>query len=91
MNRLTLTDPRSPMADAAVAAAQLVARVREKRAVLASRGVRVPGAPVPSGGDQAGGSAAMKSIRRRVGGHQRMGSNGTLRSKLKMSGGGFFG
>lgn len=78
LNRLTLTDPRSPMADAAIAAAALVARVRQKRAALAQRGIGPNGIPLREGAG---------------GGHRRTnsGSSGTLRSKLKMSGGGFFG
>lgn len=97
MNRLTLTDPRSPMADAAVAAATLVARVRQKRAALAQRGV-VLGA----GGGYNNGSGSEAGFGEREGGegrvirlngHRRTGSSssGTLRSKLKMSGSGFFG
>ena len=82
MNRLTLTDPRSPMADAAVAAATLVARVRQKRAALASRG-RSTGAGAVS-------QVQVIGLQR---GHARTGSgsSGTLRSKLKMSGSGLFG
>lgn len=38
MNRLTLSDPRSPMTDAAAAAAALVERFKQKRADIASRG-----------------------------------------------------
>ena len=72
------------------AAAQLVARVREKRNALAQRGVRVPGAPVPSG-EGNGVREGARAKARRGAGHARQGSNGTLRSKLKMSGGGFFG
>ena len=81
MNRLTLTDPRSPMADAAVAAAALVARVRQKRAALVQRGA------------MPGGVTGSRQNSQRAHGHQRTnsGSSGTLRSKLKMSGAGFFG
>ncbi|KAH8110426.1 hypothetical protein DFH11DRAFT_1803772 [Phellopilus nigrolimitatus] len=78
MNRLTLTDPRSPMADAAVAAATLVARVRQKRQALGARGPHGGVSRAPRG---PGGTA----------GHRRSTSNGTLRSKLLLTGSGFFG
>ncbi|KAI5119825.1 hypothetical protein M0805_004760 [Coniferiporia weirii] len=80
MNRLTLTDPRSPMADAAVAAATLVSRVRQKRAALAQYG---PSAGAQRRIDSVQGGGMI--------GHRRTGSIGTLRSKLKMTGGSFFG
>ena len=70
MNRLTLTDPRSPMSDAATAAAALVERFKQKRAALAQMG--------PQGG-----------VQRR---HQRNGSkDGTGRTRMPLTGSGFFG
>lgn len=86
MNRLTLTDPRSPMTDAAVAAATLVARVRQKRAALAARN-RSTGINAVHVHNQ----GQVIHIQR---GHARTGSGSSgnaLRSKLKMSGSGFFG
>ncbi|KAL5512449.1 hypothetical protein ACEPAG_3102 [Sanghuangporus baumii] len=96
MNRLTLTDPRSPMGEAAVAAATLVARVRQKRAALAaSRNRPLTGAATvgPSGNNNGSQSPTVVHVITR--GHARTGSGSsatqTLRSKLKMSGGSFFG
>ncbi|OCB88820.1 hypothetical protein A7U60_g4008 [Sanghuangporus baumii] len=95
MNRLTLTDPRSPMGEAAIAAATLVARVRQKRAALAaSRNRPLAGAAfVNSSGNNNIQCPTVVHVMTR--GHTRTGSGSsatqTLKSKLKMSGGSFFG
>ncbi|KAL5483001.1 hypothetical protein ACEPAI_8230 [Sanghuangporus weigelae] len=96
MNRLTLTDPRSPMGEAAVAAATLVARVRQKRAALAaSRNRPLAGAAAVGSSGNNNGSQSPTVVHVITRGHARTGSGSsatqTLRSKLKMSGGSFFG
>lgn len=48
MNRLTLTDPRSPMPSARVAAATLVARVKQKREAMARKKASKQHGPPPS-------------------------------------------
>ncbi|KAL5504465.1 hypothetical protein ACEPAH_7126 [Sanghuangporus vaninii] len=99
MNRLTLTDPRSPMGEAAVAAATLVARVRQKRAALAaSRNRPLAGAGAATAVNSSGNNNGLQSptvVHVMTRGHARTGSGSsatqTLKSKLKMSGGSFFG